>query len=41
MNRLFEKYKDSYNLRLGREDAVELRENVRKIENLLGFKKSG
>ena len=41
VNRLFEKYKDSYNLRLGREDATEVRENARKIENLLGFKKSG
>ena len=41
VNRLFGKYKDSYNIRLGKEDALEMRENVRKIENLLGFKKSG
>lgn len=41
VNKLFKKYKDTYNLRLGKKDALELRENVKKIENLLGPKKSG
>ena len=41
LNRMFKKYRDSYNLRLDISDALELRENVKKIENLLGFEKIG
>lgn len=41
LGKLFRKYRKTYNLRLGREDALELRENVKKIEGLLGFEKGG
>jgi len=38
LKELFEKYTDSYNLRLGKVDAELLKENVDKIKRIFGFK---
>lgn len=37
INPLFNKYRDSYNLRLNKEDALLLKENVEKIKKIFGF----
>lgn len=38
LSKLFNLYTDSYNLRMNREDAVLLKENVEKFKNILEFK---
>lgn len=37
VNLLFNKYTDSYNLRLSKKDALFLKENVEKIKKIFGF----
>jgi hypothetical protein len=34
---MFKKYKESYNLRMEKSDAMEVQENVEKIKELIGF----
>ncbi|OYT41578.1 hypothetical protein B6U80_01130 [Candidatus Pacearchaeota archaeon ex4484_26] len=38
INPIFKKYTSSYNLRLNKEDALLLKENVKKIKKIFGFK---
>ncbi|MDD5651619.1 MAG: hypothetical protein PHF86_14590 [Candidatus Nanoarchaeia archaeon] len=40
LTKLFNLYTDSYNLRMNKEDAELLKENVKKIRDILGFKEN-
>lgn len=39
LSKLFKKYTDSYNLRMNKKDALLLKENAKRIKELLGFEK--
>ena len=37
VSNMFKKYKESYNLRMEKSDALEIKENVKKIKELISF----